>query len=166
MDEMSKGFKIFSDCSEEIDTSESYRGDLYEVDNDIIIPCINVGVSECLLNASKQLNYIDYCYLVFKDVTSVEVNASPKLLSGIFDKAKKLLYIGAVNITSDHRQGELEIECDNMYLVLKSDSKLSDQMWIPIQTPYLTPNLSEKEVQKFFTEPLGFVYDNVIKQLV
>ncbi len=145
---MEKSFRIFSTNIDEIHTFEAYRGGIFKKDNDILIPFINIGVSKHPLNNSKTLQFIDYSYLLFEEVISLEWSI------GYIDE--ELFYIGAQNIISDE-QREIAIKCKRVSLVLKAESKLSPNMWIPVDTPNFRPNLDKKYVDSFMNDNFDLV---------
>ncbi|GAB3525489.1 hypothetical protein [Emticicia fontis] len=140
---MRNSFGIFDIQTDNIDTVESFRGKIFRKGDKILIPIINVGISEHTLNGSKNLQFIDYSYLLFQEVISLEWNV------GYI--AEDLFYIGATNIVSDE-QGELAIKCSRAYIVLKAESKVSTNMWIPVNTPNFRPNLNIKDIEYFLND--------------
>ena len=64
---------IYSEKIEEIDTFESAFKYFYLNADNLILPIINIGISEHPLNPEKKMKYLDKCLLVFQEIiTSLE----------------------------------------------------------------------------------------------
>ncbi|RFS15591.1 hypothetical protein [Emticicia sp. C21] len=151
---MNKSYKVFYEGSDEINTSEGYRGAIKIIDNHVIIPCINVSVTEHSLNKTKENNFIDYCYLFYLNVKTFHFNT---VLNNV-SEGTEMYYNGCASIVGAE-QFEASIECKKLCLILRSDSRLSTKMWIPIETPAFRPNLDKSEVYEFLHSDINPVID-------
>ncbi len=151
---MSNKLKVINIIEDSIDTVNSYRGNLHSYDSYVVIPHINLGVSDHPLNDSPSLKYINFCYLLFEGVSSINDTNKvvAKLISEEIRLEQKYYYVGGINIESNEGDKEFEIECSRAYLVLKEDSKITSTMWIPIETPRFKPNLLPEDVSAFFSK--------------
>lgn len=151
---MNTSYKIFYEGSDEIDTSEGFRGAISIVDNHVIIPSINVLVSEHQLNTTKANNFIDYCYLLYINVKSIHFEPILNKTS----EETEIYYNGCTNIVGTE-QFEASIECEKLCLILRTDSRLSTKMWTPIETPAFRPNLDKSEVYEFLHSDINPIID-------
>lgn len=142
--EIDTSYEIFYEGSDEIDTSEGFRGAISIVDNHVIIPCINVGVSEHPLNPTKSNNFIDYSYLLYVNVKSIHF----KTVLNKTSEETEIYYNGCTNIVGTE-QFEASIECEKLCLIKRKNSRLSTRMWIPIETQAFSPNLDKSMVYEF-----------------
>ncbi|RYU92632.1 hypothetical protein [Emticicia agri] len=151
---MNKSYELFYEESDEINTSEGFRGAINIIDNHVIIPCINVGVAEHLLNPTKSNNFIDYSYLLYVNVKSIHFNT---VLDKRFEETE-IYYNSCTNIIGA-KQFEVSIECEKLCLIIRKNSRLSTKTWIPIETPVFTPNLYESEVFEFLHSDINPLID-------
>ncbi|MEY4541516.1 MAG: hypothetical protein RLZZ306_3273, partial [Bacteroidota bacterium] len=64
-------------------------------------------------------------------------------------------YIDSIDILTND-SFEIMIECDNISFVILEESRTSENMWIPIQTPYYAkPNLILEDVNSFISSSIN-----------
>jgi len=129
---------------DEIQPLEAFYAQIVKTDGAITIPYINLGVSEHPLHWGKDVRYINKSLLVFVGVVTFEEKFKIEDASGLLT-----LYFGGVDIAKRGYR-EFKVVCKKAYLQLVADSKLSPQMWIPVDTPNFRPNMDEAEVKAFF----------------
>lgn len=139
----------------EVDTSESYNSLIWLIDDNVIIPYVNL----LLLDRSSDLSedFIDRSYLVFKGVKSlvsdfVTISFHDKLSTPIDSLVD---YFMCWNDKRSNFVGsELSIAFSDSYLLLPDSWKKvnkSEGRWVPWSTPFYQSNMNETEV-KFLTQ--------------
>ncbi|MBN8823208.1 MULTISPECIES: hypothetical protein [unclassified Spirosoma] len=139
---MSQEFRAFAAIEDAIDTSESYRGSLVVREDSILVPIINLGISEHVLNPTNKLAYVDFAYLFFKGFSKVLLNSFTDIKSK--DTEKRYCYVGG------SQAGDLEVECNQTYLLLPTAGRLSPTNWYPDNTPFYKANLDSEQVNSFW----------------
>lgn len=142
---MSQQLRVYADIEDAIDTSESFRGSAIIWEDSIIIPLINLGISEHILNPTRQLAYIDFSYLLFQHFSKVLLNQFTDLNIQTQNMTKRYCYIGG------SKAGDLEVECKRAYLLVSTNIRLSSTHWYPDTTPYYKANLDLQQVNNFWT---------------
>ena len=136
---------IYDTDLDEIHSFDAYFGKIVQEEDSIIIPYVNLGVSEHSLNKGETLKYLNKAYMVFDGVASFEEQYS-------LDETADLLtlYFGGYDVNKgEHR--EFKIVCSKAYLKLLEDSELSGDMWIPIEIQNYHSNMNKAEVKKFLS---------------
>jgi hypothetical protein len=140
---------MYKEFNEELYLLDSYCGYIFMNFENILIPCINVGVSNHPLNPKDKLQFLDYSYLIFHNVSTVTY--SPKI-DLIKSNSKESFYFGAFDIIGK-RSFEINIQCDEISFIPVENYQISDNMWIPIKTPNFEANILFEDVLKFITTP-------------
>ncbi|MES2732409.1 MAG: hypothetical protein V4714_11690 [Bacteroidota bacterium] len=133
-----------------INTSECYYRKMIIQGNSLFIPVINIGLMEdhSINNNTTQL-FIDRAYLLFKDIKSIRFNSASRELIGYSPESNRILfYISGYDLEAKV-SNEIEIECLYGKIIIFENSKMSDKMWIPIQTPNFSINMNPEDVQSF-----------------
>ena len=142
---------IYSEFIEELYVAELYSGQIFVENKQIIIPCINVGVSEHPLNFKTDLEFIDFSYLIFDEVISFEINNYYNTMTDIL---KSRFFMDTYDILKNDSY-EIEIECEKISFVPVENYRISENMWVPIKTLNFEPNLIFEDVYKFVTTTLN-----------
>ena len=137
---MSQELEIYADVEDSISTLDSYRGSIIIREDAVLIPLINLGIIDHVLNPTDQVVYIDFSYLFCKGFSKLQLDSFTDPES----RDKRYCYIGG------SKKGDLEVECERVYLLLASDRRLSSTIWVPTNTPYSRPNLDLNQVNNFW----------------
>jgi|SRR3989344_3718035 len=135
---------------DKVSVSESFFLN-YEIKNDcFVMSTINVNIFKHPLNNSPYGLNIDYSYIFCRDVAQVKINKefsfetqSPKF--GTYE----FVDLECVNV--DNKESYcFEILCKKSFLQVRDNFKLSENLWLPIDTPYYPANMLKDEVVNFF----------------
>lgn len=146
----------------EINTSESYNKDIYVVNDNIIVPYINIEIFK--LNFSSILkndDKLNFSYLIFTGVKEVlwkyefndNVICNNLVIDDFSDENYLVDYIEATNIFCKYCGYDFEIRYKEEYLYFSDDVKVKNgalNFWIPFDTPNFKRNMDEKDVELFF----------------
>lgn len=144
--------RIYSIDEGEFDSFDSYYKNVQLTDFDLVIPYINLAVSNHELNQSDSpLKYIDRCYVILCDISYLKIyNKNTPLINRNINLNQIELFFGGSNIGSNDFI-DMHVKCSYGYLRLLKDSTLSSNLWIPINTPNFKQNISEKLLDNFFS---------------
>ena len=134
---------IFSSSIDEIHTFDSYLGPFQKEGNNLIVPAINVGVSNHPLNPTSEMKYIDKSYLLFEQCDDIRTEFDVLLQV----PGSVVFHLGGVEMETRVHQ-EWRIICKRVHLLLPGSSKLSDEMW-------RRDMFSQKEIDRFLTSPVN-----------
>ena len=117
----------------EIDTMESFYGNLILFNNNLIIPYINLGLSDHILNKSDKLKFIDYCYIIAEKINYLKLNKDVIIENNKRDSTAYSLYLGGLGIGDITGIFDMEIQAKKLYLMYFEDYRLADleNMWKP-----------------------------------
>ncbi len=136
-------------------TSESYHRNILFKDNLIVVPYINFGLWEHELNPSnKTMKYIDRSYLVMKGINRLSLYKQPDIITSDDDPAPIEIFVGGGNLDFD-KWIDIDVRCEEAYLLLPDDYEISEEMWIPIPTPNLPQNMDTRKVEELFSYKLA-----------
>jgi hypothetical protein len=134
----------------EIHSFDAYYKNAVITGDVLIIPYINLGVSEHPLNPSKELQYIDKAFIVFKEVCYLKAFRE-QLIEEIDCINAETYYFGGSNLDKESNLIDMEIKAKEAFLLLiEKDYNLSTSMWIPVNTPNFPSNMQNEEVEEFF----------------
>lgn len=135
----------------EVDTMEAFYGNVILVNNNLVIPYINIGLSKHILNKSNQLKFLDYSYIIAEDISYLKLNKDAIIEKVKKDTKSNSLYLGGVGIGDITGVFDIEIQATKLYLMCFEDYKLADidDMWKPISTSDSESNMSLKKVNTF-----------------
>lgn len=121
----------YKDNLDEIHTFDGYYKNVIFKNNNLIIPYFNLGVSEHPINKSSELEFLNYCYMVFLDIKFLSVYVCMKRLTVIDTIQKsKVLNFGGTYLDFDKSiYNDLEISCERAFLQTLEESELSKSMW-------------------------------------
>jgi hypothetical protein len=151
--------QMIFECVDEIDSFEAYYSNVHLDKRNLVVPYIDLGVATHPLHRGDDLRFLDFAYMVFLGLRYLKVNRS--VLLGEKGENSRILYFGGTSLDSSVDLGEYEIECDNAFLLPLATSRLSDTIWVPIESPLR--NLDEATVAAFFR---GEMMPDSIRQLV
>lgn len=140
---------IFTDHLDEIDSSQSYYKVFLCNQDALVIAFINLGISNHILNEDDSLKYIEKCYVICYSIDFLKINNEV-----VFDNKIKspLYYFGGLNLGSD-RINEIEIRTSKLILKICNNSRIQQDFFIPIDTPYYKLNMKKEEVDFFIEGP-------------
>lgn len=101
-----------------ITTSEAYFGNIVVNKNDIIIPYCNIFLADNIIDEFPNESYVNFCYLIFKDVSSIIWDYEIKMLID-----KKFECYGGENFFLD-KYSEFWVSFKSCDLVLLEDISL------------------------------------------
>lgn len=140
--------QVYTDAFEEIDFYDCYFKSIIHKGKSLIIPAINAGVSEHPLNPNKEIQYLNYSYAIFGNVTCF-FSGDDSLDFGTTEDNKNIYYFGGFYLSSRyHLEGT--IYADSAQLVVEDNYQMRKEPWIPVDTPKLPRNMEEEAVQLFF----------------
>ncbi len=139
---------IYYNSMEELDSFDSYYRNVVFNKKNLIIPYVNLGVSEHPLNEEVKLKFIDLSYIVFIDVKYLKVYQERELVAT--DMEMPSLYFGGANLDDKSFFWDMEIKCEKAFLQILDVSRLSEKMWIPVSNAELKKNLDDKLTEEFF----------------
>ncbi|WP_344673612.1 hypothetical protein [Sphingobacterium kyonggiense] len=123
---------------DEIDTFNSYIGDI-RIEGDVLsILFFNIGVSNHVLNEGENMKYIDRSVMVFNRVSSFIEDYS---LDVVADTGVRPYYVGGY-LMKDGVHKEFQVLCADAFLKVPDDFRISENMW----NPY---NMTKSVVRKF-----------------
>ncbi|KQT27031.1 hypothetical protein ASG22_20460 [Chryseobacterium sp. Leaf405] len=141
---------IYNQNLDEIDTSEAYFGKIILFNEKMLVPYINLGISNHDLNRGDMLKHINFCYAVFIDIDYLKID--DKLMKdNLLDKydSKSSIYLGGDDLLKNQNIYGIEIQAKNAFLQLRYDSKITENYWLPVETPNFKRNMDEKLVNSF-----------------
>lgn len=141
---------IFRNNLDEISTFDSYFGQIIFYNERMLIPYINLGISEHALNPQSKMKYIDYCYTVFIDINYLKINNN-LIKDNLLDKydSKNSIYLGGEDLIADQDVFDIEVQAKDAFLQLNYNSKINEKHWIPIKTPNFKKNMDDAVVKQF-----------------
>lgn len=162
--------RVFSNHIDELNTEESYFRKVILRNNNLIIPYINLAVSNHPLNERDKPKYINYSYLVAIDLSYLsgwvknEYDYNGKHYVVINQSENEKLYtLGGENLDEESLFSEIRLACKMIFLQVLNISELSDHMWIPIDTPNFKKNMNSGFTEDFFN---GLYMPSNIKNLI
>lgn len=139
-----------------INTSESYSDGFIIGYKNLVIPYINIGlIPDNPINGRQCV--IDYCYYVFFEVKSLEINYPTQKIQVNFNLGniavgliEEYIILGGINTQNG---SEAKIICNGMSLYIKPSSKFSEpsRPFVPFDTPIYRQNLDRDEVNSFLS---------------
>jgi hypothetical protein len=144
---------IFQQAIHEIHSFDARYKNVIFRNNNIVIPYINLGVSNHPLHKSeKGMAFLDFSYMVFKDVSylSVYINKERYFVTSL-EKREEIFYFGGDYMdSSDFIFNDMQICCKEAYLETVEITQLSLAMWMPFPTPNFPQNMNGNTVEDFF----------------
>lgn len=139
---------IFTNNLDEIDTADSYFGKIFIQDSKMLIPYINLGISNHELNPEKKLKYIDFSYLVLDKINYLKINNTKELINDRCIDGESL-YFGGSSLYDGNEIIEFEVQARHVFLQIAEEARISENLWIPRITPVYEPNLDLHMVRDF-----------------
>lgn len=142
---------IHSDSIDEIHSFDARYKNVIFRNNNLIVPYINLGVSNHPLNKENKLKFLDYSYMVFIDVYYLKVYLKKPYL--VIDQGKPTVKYSFGGDYLDYDimiYNDMEISCSEAYLQTLEFTNISDEMWMPFNTKEFPMNMNETIVEAFF----------------
>lgn len=142
---------IYKNHINEIDSTDAYFGKILFSGKNILIPYINMGISNHELNEKDYLKHINYSYFVAVDFNFLKINNSEIIVDELKDKydSIKSIYLGGWDMLENQNIYDLEIQAKDSYIQLVCNYEISENIWIPIKGARFSMNLDETEVENF-----------------
>lgn len=144
---------IFHSDIDELHSFDAYYRGVILRNNNLVIPYINLGVSQHPVNPSKDLLFFDFSFMIFQGVNYLDayINSKRYKILTVIKNADVFYSFGGTYLDYDESVfNDMRISCDKAYLQILSTSRLSKTMWLPIPTPNFKMNMSESEMNYFF----------------
>ena len=120
---------------------------MYFSKSTLIIPYINFGFLEDAVNPrSDRAVFADFAYLVCLGLKYLKVQTG--VLLGRREEAERILHLGGFQMDGPPELIDFEIGCQSAYVQLLPDSRLSDSIWVAVDSPLR--NLDTETVAAFF----------------
>jgi hypothetical protein len=137
-----------------VNTSESYSDKILFDGDTLIIPNINIQLMEG--NPLNNIScFIDYSICIFRGVEMINArsnNLTLSIESSLKYENLETEYI-YYNKFDNNKGYEIEIKSRDIKLYIFDYSKVSfEKMFIPIHTPFFSPNMKIQDVNDFFSE--------------
>jgi hypothetical protein len=146
------GEKSFTSLNNELHSFDGYYKNVILNNNNLIIPYINLGISNHEINPSQDLYFLNFAYLIFEKVNFLTV----------YINKKRLFIINRHHSDEIHNCGgayldyekavfnDMEICSEKSYLQTLKMSEISNKMWLPVDTPKYKINMNQNEVEQFY----------------
>jgi len=142
-------YATYIDLSETtIHSSDSYFKNVAIIDSLIIIPYINIGIYD--ENYKPIIKYIDRCFVVLYDISYLNIYKKGILIDHKKKENDKAYSLGGINLDPKSDLSELDVVCNDAKLYLLFNSKISSDMWVPIETPNFSKNMTDESVDSLF----------------
>ena len=148
---------IFETHVDEIHSFDANYKNVIFYNNNLLIPYVNLGISNHPLNTTSTLQFLDFSYMIFKNIKFLSVYICNKrsivIKSNLFLKYPKYNFGGEYLDYNTSIFNDLEIHCESAFLQILETTKISDKMWV------LKPNsdyiyINEEYTKIFF----DFIY--------
>lgn len=146
--------QIFSDAMDELHSSDGYYNNVIFRNNNIIMPFINLGISNHPLHKGDRLKFINYSYLVAEDVQYLDIWV-PEMNTGkrchVINRFKNenIYYWGGTNLDEKSIFNDMRICCKAAFIQTIEISRLSDNIWVPYDTPNQPLNTDKRVLDNF-----------------
>lgn len=152
---------IYRENVEEIHSFDARYKNVIFRNNNIVIPYINLGLAHHPLQLiNHPMKFLDYSYMVFKDVFYLSVFIENRYIVLDFNSDYKKFYFGGdywdngKNIFND-----MHISCSEAYLQTLDFTQISENMWMPFDTVNFQVNMDLSLVNEFFNHK--FIPENI-----
>jgi len=141
---------IFEDKFDEIDTFEAFFKVFFLKGDRLLIPYINVGVSNHPLNPSEELLHLDFCYVICLDIALIKCN-SEIILDNTLGKVGTydFVYLGGTNL-NENVNVEYQVLCRKAFIQILENTKMLASFWIPPRQNVIS-NMSSFQIESFFS---------------
>ncbi len=150
--------EYYFEIGDEIHSEDAYYKNPILRNNNLIVPYINLGIGEHVLNRERNLKFIDFAYLVATDISFLSVwipNESDfngrQLWLINKEKNNSLHYWGGSNLDKDSVFYAMNIACKSAFICMLPASKISDGYWTPFIGTSLAQNMDTSVVEDFFS---------------
>ena len=140
--------KILINENLRIHSFDAYYKNIRLINNNMIIPYINLGFSNDYINESSVMKYLKKTYLVAENVDYLSVYKEGAIINPENGNGFNYFF-GGYNLSND-KFIDIELKSDKIYLIVPSKFHLTENFWVPINTPNLNANLDQKESALFF----------------
>ena len=160
--------EFYTEAISEIHTSDAYFKNVVLRNNNLIIPYLNTGISNHPLNKGDRLKFINYSYLVAEDVQYLDIWVKQGERGKHYNLIKRqktdnIFYWGGSNLDPDSIFWDLRICCKNAFLQTLEISELSNDIWVPYDTPNQPLNTDKRVLDNFWN---GVYMPDNIKDLI
>jgi hypothetical protein len=128
-------------------SSEAYYSNVYFDKSKLVIPYINFGFLDDAVNPrSDRAVFADFAYLVCLGLKYLKVDSG--VLLGRREDGDRILHFGGSQLDGPPELIDFEVVCRSAYVQLLPDSRLSDSIWVAVDSPLR--NLDAEMVSAFF----------------
>ena len=144
----------------EIDSFDGYNNTIYRLNNNIVLPYVNLSIFNSNYSFIKTGDRLEYSFLVFKGVKEVRLNYSKnenfKSRNIIFSYSQNddclVEYLSGNNIFGGGCEITIFYKEGYIYIPKEVRIKNDDSHWVPIKTPNFPINIDENESNVFFSK--------------
>lgn len=142
---------IYKNNLDEIHSADAYYRNVFFKDSVLIIPYINLGISNHKINETNNLMYINFAYMIFTNVCYLKVYEKNDLVVNNCSENFPSYYFGGYNFDNSVFV-DMEIKAQNAYIQLVENYKLSSNIFIPsIHHLKNLGNISEDSANDFYS---------------
>lgn len=118
---------IYNKNIDEIHTSDAYFCKILLAGKNLLIPYINLGISNHDLNRDDILKHINFCYTVFIDIDYLKIDGN-LTKDNLLDKydSRNSIYLGGDDLLRNQNIYDIEVQAKNAFLQLRYDSKITE----------------------------------------
>lgn len=145
----------------EVETSESYNNTIYYVNDNILLPYINIMVFTSNYSGLENNDRLDYSYLIFKGVKEINFNCTNKekfkerniILSNLKYSDYLIEHVMGKNVFDNGCEFKILYKDAYLYISDRYRKKRKPlDFWTPIETPRFLNNMNKDEVNNFFSK--------------
>lgn len=151
---------VYQEYIEEIHSFDSYYVEIFHKKNSIVIPFINLGIRKHPLNVSTEMQFIDFAFMVFQNIYYFETTYEGVVIN---KDRKDLQYFGGASLEEKSAVIDIIVGAEVIFLQLMRTSRLSKEMWIPVDGTQKEINM-DINIVKEFCNPL--TYPSNVKQII
>lgn len=123
------------DFPKDLDTFKSYYKEFIVLDDDIVIvPIIDIGIYNHIINPSNEINnmlYVDFAFFVFDKTCLILENGKTIIHNSRYPKMDnyQIYHFGGEDLSFNSDVNSLEVFAKGAYLVLHNSFKLRKESW-------------------------------------
>lgn len=148
-------YRVTKEKLEELHTFESLYQNVLFKNNNLVIPYINLGISQHELNPSEKMKYIDFSYVVLVNIRYLDVylEKTRYLVVGENTSGPKL-HLGGIYGDYGHAIfNDMSVICESGFVHTLQNAHMSEEMWTVRSDPGGDPNffLDQSKKEAFFS---------------
>ncbi|WP_129020200.1 hypothetical protein [Edaphocola flava] len=141
---------VFEKNIDELDTFESFFGQIEKNKSNLIIPYLNLGISNHELNPSKKIQYIDYAYIIAQELLFFKIDQIV-VVNKLNDKYnyKESVFLGGESLIENQKVYDIELQAKHIFLQINENYQIREEPWLPVDTPKYPKNMDFDKVDQF-----------------